>query len=320
MTEKSPNTDPIDASRKILNTPVSAIAELEAAHAVIQHVIAETDAEIEDMARRRKTIAAGDASVAAIEAALHHHDAAVRALKDKNEIAGAVDARLRERIAADCEAERVAEEIAKREELATRRTSTSARVRDYLTRIGREGRQVLREYLALEVEIERFNRSLPKGAPRIASDDADRRVSIQPPKVLRERKFVAFTINGQIIEEGRVTAAYPNADGKWRISLPSQCVAGRIEIPGCDRVQCVEREIEEEIPPSPKDSWVSVLRIPSFVDGEPDWWDPTGRDFLHHLDNLESIEPHRRRTRITTRFILGAAAVAAPAPPALAAE
>jgi hypothetical protein len=324
MTEKSPNTDPIDASRKILNAAASTVADLEAALGAVQRVLAEGDAEIEDMARRRKTIAVADASVAEIKKALDHHDAMERVLKDRNEIAAAVAGKIEERIAADREAERLAQEIAKRKELEARRGEASARVLDYLTRFGREGREVLREHLTLEVEIQRFNKALPKGAPTIASVEADRRVSIQPPKVLRERRFVAFAINGQVVaEEGRVTAAYLRADGKWQLSLPSQCVAGRAEIYGCDRVQCVEREMEEEIPPFRKDSWVSFLRIPSFMEGEPDWWATMDSDLPHllsHLDNLESVEPHRRRTRITTSLILDAAAAAAPAPPAMAAE
>ena len=46
---KPTNTDRIESARKILNAPASTIAELEAARAVLTHVLAETDAEVEEM-------------------------------------------------------------------------------------------------------------------------------------------------------------------------------------------------------------------------------------------------------------------------------
>jgi hypothetical protein len=46
----STTTDRIESARKILNAPASTLPELEAALAVLQHVLAETDAEAQEMA------------------------------------------------------------------------------------------------------------------------------------------------------------------------------------------------------------------------------------------------------------------------------
>src|ERR1700722_6712011 len=108
MTMKSAIPDRIESARKILNAPPSTIAEREAARAELTHVLAEGDAEVEEMRRRRKTIAASDTSIAEIEKALKRHDADVLVLTDRNEIAAAVATKLDERIAADLERESAA--------------------------------------------------------------------------------------------------------------------------------------------------------------------------------------------------------------------
>jgi chromosome segregation ATPase len=91
-----------------LNAAASKIAELEAAGMVLSHVLAETDAELENMAQRRKTILAADAPPAEIDKQLERHDETVRALTRRNEIAAAVSTNLVTRIAADREVERAA--------------------------------------------------------------------------------------------------------------------------------------------------------------------------------------------------------------------
>jgi IS30 family transposase len=122
MTMKSANTDRIESARKILNAAASKIAELEAAGMVLSHVLAETDAELENMAQRRKTILAADAPPAEIDKQLERHDETVRALTRRNEIAAAVSTNLVTRIAADREVERAA----KRRTNYDRRSSLSS--------------------------------------------------------------------------------------------------------------------------------------------------------------------------------------------------
>ena len=91
-----------ESARKILNGPASTIAELEAAKAVLSHVLAEGDVELEGMASRRKAVIASDAPGAEIDKQLERHDEAMRQITRRNEIAAAISLKLDERIAADC--------------------------------------------------------------------------------------------------------------------------------------------------------------------------------------------------------------------------
>ena len=117
---------------------------------------------------------------------------------------------------------------------------------------------MVREHLILDAEIREFNRGLASGADEIASIEVDRRVPIQPAKVVAERRFVAFVRNGRIEGEEGFVIAYEEADGTWRVDVPSQCTAGHAEISGCARVKYVARTIEE-VPGSPAESFMGEL-------------------------------------------------------------
>jgi hypothetical protein len=143
---KPTSTDRIESARKILNASPSTVAQLEAARAALTHVLAEGDAEVEEMRRRRKTIAASDASIAEIEKALKRHDADVLVLTDRNDIAAAVAAKLDERIAADREVARAAKRQGNYDAALKLHVATTDLVRELLDRFGPESRKVMRLY------------------------------------------------------------------------------------------------------------------------------------------------------------------------------
>jgi hypothetical protein len=80
------NADHLESARRILNAPQSSIADLEAALAVLQHILAENDVELEELARRRKTILASEADASHLERSLEQHDGVVRATTRKSEL------------------------------------------------------------------------------------------------------------------------------------------------------------------------------------------------------------------------------------------
>jgi hypothetical protein len=188
---KPTSTDRIESARKILNASPSTVAELEAARAVLTHLLAEGDAEVEEMRRRRKTIAASDASIAEIEKALKRHDADVLVLTDRNDIAAAVAAKLDERIAPDREAERAAKRQAAYDEALKLHVAATNLVREFLDRFGPEARKVLRAYAESELKSAAANQDLPPGAAPIHSIESKRKGELRSLKTT-VREFAAF--------------------------------------------------------------------------------------------------------------------------------
>ena len=247
---KPTSTDRIESARKILNAPASTVAELEAARAVLTHVFAETDAEVEEMGRRRKTIAASDASIAEIEKALKRHDAAVLVLTDRNDIAAAVAAKLDERIAADRETESAAKRQAAYNDARAVHDATWPRVKKFLDRIGVEAREVMRAYAESEMKTAAANCDLPPGALPIPSIEAERRGELRPPKT-KVREFKAFVDGRRFVgEQGHVQAA-ERKDGKWDVFLPAGSTGGG-DYFVCTLVDYVEVLTEADATPWPE--------------------------------------------------------------------
>ena len=298
MTKPDPIIALVERYRAVCNAPGESSEALKESTLKIQRLIAAGEADLVEIEAQRKiALMEGQVSeLAKTRATLTERESELKlVINSAAEMLAALELRLAE----VREVERMAAKAAKRAELVARRDADSARVKDYLTRIGREGREVVREDLTLEEAIREFNQGLASGADKIASIEVERRAPIQPAKVVAERRFVAFVRGGWIEGEEGFVIAYGEADGTWRVDVPSQCTAGHAEISGCARVKYVERTTEEYPSPPPKAWWVTDLRIPAFAGADPDWWDGGGdlSNLLRRLDELEAPPPRRPRIR-----------------------
>lgn len=308
---KPTSTDRIESARKILNAPASTVAELEAARAVLTHVFAETDAEVEEMGSRRKTIASANAPAGEIDKALERHDDAVRALVRRNEIAAAVAAKLDERIAADRETESAAKRQAAYNDARAVHDATWPRVKKFLDRIGVEAREVMRAYAESETKTAAANCDLPPGAHPIPSIEAERRGELQPPKT-KVREFRAFVDGPRFIaEQGHVQAA-ERKDGKWDVFLPGGSTgAGDYFV--CTLVDYVETLTELDTTPWPE-LLANSLSVPAFHVADRPGWGAIAADFgaaspdqiAIELDRLELSPPFQFEPRVDRRVMSSA--------------
>jgi hypothetical protein len=328
MTTKSANADRIESARKILNAPSSKLSELEAADTVLSHVLTETDAEIEDMAQRRKTILAADAPAAEIDKHLERHDETVRMLTRRNEVAAAVSTKLVARIAADREAEREAQQWAIYDEARKFHDLATNHVKASLDLVGQEVRKMFRAYADSELKTAAANKDLPPGAAPIPSIEVERK-RLQPSKVSL-RHFKAF-VHGRlrVAEQGYVEAA-PEKDGRWGVFIPGGSTSGG-EYLTCDLVDFVEVVTETDGTPWPE-YLANALSVPAFFVTEPSGWDALENrpahpdDITRALSWLESRPPHhwspgvseRVMTLAAWREMNGEVAEAEPAPAAAA--
>jgi hypothetical protein len=303
---KPTSTDRLESARKILNAPPSTIAELEAARAVVTHVLAETDAEVEEMVSRRKTIASANAPAGEIDKALERHDDAVRALVRRNEIAAAVAAKLDERIAADREVARAAKCQANYDAALTLHVAATNRVREFLDKFGPECRRALREYAESELKTAAANSDLPPGALPIPSIEVERKGKLQPPKVTT-RHFKAFVhAMRRVAEQGYVEAA-PEKDGRWRVFIPGGSTSGGYYLT-CALVDFVEVVTETDATPW-LENLARALSVSAFYATEPPGWRPlehastSGSSIAHALTQLESRPPYHYPPSIETRVM-----------------
>jgi hypothetical protein len=328
MTLKSAIPDRIESARKILNATASKIPELEAAEAVLSHVLAETDAEIEGMAGRRKAILASDASAAEVDKQLERHDETVRTLTRRNEVAAAISTKLATRIAADREAGHATKQRAAYDEAREIRDATWPRVKEFLDRIGAEARDVMRAYAESEMKSAAANKDLPLGAAPIHSIESERRGALRSPKTT-VREFAAFVDGRRFIGEQNHVQAEKRKDGKWDVFLPGPTTGGG-DYFVCSLSNYVEIVTETDATPWPE-NLAKCLSVPSFYVTDRSGWDPVDDPLPAAVtDALNRLEqpPHHFEPRVSTRVMTltawrelnGKGVEVEPAPVAVAAE
>jgi hypothetical protein len=303
---KPTSTDRIESARKILNASPSTVAQLEAARAALTHVLAEGDAEVEEMRRRRKTIAASDASIAEIEKALKRHDADVLVLTDRNDIAAAVAAKLDERIAADREVARAAKRQGNYDAALKLHVATTDLVRELLDRFGPESRKVMRLYAECESKTAAANCDLPPGALLIPSIEAERRGELRARETT-VREFKAFVDGRRFVAEQSYVQAAERKDGKWDVFLPGGTTGGG-DYFVCSLENYVEAVIETDATPWPE-FLASSLSVPAFFVTQHPGWRPLANDLdpafpsqiAAAIDKLESLPQPQFPPRVETR-------------------
>jgi hypothetical protein len=333
MSKTLSSSDRIESTRKILNPPTSKLADLEAAGAVLNHVLAETDAEIEEMASRRKTLVSSDTTAAEIDKALERHDEAVRTLTRRNEIATVVVTKLNERIATEREAENSTKRRAEYDEALALHATATKRVKEFLDRAGAEAREVLRLYAESEIKTAAVNGGLPPGALPIPSVEAERRGPLGSQKTT-VREFCGFADGRRLIGEKGHVEATEREDGKLDVFVPGGSTgAGDYFV--CALENFVETFTESDTMPWPE-NLANSLSIPAFHVAEPPRWRAIAADrgpvfpdqIAAEIDSLESQPPYRFEPRVETRVMTlaawrrlnGEAVEVEPAPVAVAAD
>jgi hypothetical protein len=253
--------DPIEAARKILNAQAASLADLEAADAALAHVRDETDVEIAGMAARRREILAADGPSHEIDARLEKHDATVRALVRRNEVAAAISAKLSARLMA---AREDAAEEKRREAYnaaLAQHTETTSLIKTFLQNVAPAARAALQAYAESEAAVAAVNRDLPAGAAPLASIEQERRGEMQTRETVVRRTRYFYLGNDRIVEVGRAEAAETSA-GVWGVFVPSGSVQGGETFAGCRIVEFLELKVETL--KSQPESLMTGVRIPQF--------------------------------------------------------
>jgi len=289
MTKTPTNVDPIESARKVLNAAASTIADLEAESVAVSRILAGTDVELEEMARRRKALLASDMPVAELDGVLARHDEGVRSLIRRNEIAAAVSTKLAESISSDRENKRAASQLAAYNEAVELQASTASRIKEFLERVGAESRDIMRAYASAEKKAEAANKDLPPGAAPVRSIEAVRRGEIPQPKTTI-REFSGFVEVGGffVSEQGKVQAA-ARQDGKREVYRGRPSGSGEYFI--CTLVEYVEVTVETASRPN-LDNLASALSIPAFSAGQrPGWTSINHPASAHRIQQmLEELE------------------------------
>ena len=255
----------IERAQSILNAQSSTIVELEAVILDQQRLIAACDADVVEIASRRKIEMIAATPAGELDKKLSSLDKREKEVQRHAEIASTVLVALEQRLAEKREAERVAQETARRHELNRRRGEAISSIKSGLSEIGAKTSEVLRVYKAIEAEIAAFNRALAPGEPRIPSIEAARR-TIQPRKVVVDETFDAFVGQGIMISASDVgprrrNQARPIGGGWFEVFISTPTGAG--DIHRCELIPCVRVHTEVDATRAPEPLPVA-LNVPAF--------------------------------------------------------
>jgi hypothetical protein len=324
---------PIERVQALLAQTDAPLAKLEEGLLEIERVMASNDADLEEIASRRKIEMTAATPAGELDKKLDALDKRKKEIERRTEIASIVRVELETRIAAQREAERAATRRAAYDEALTLHVTATNRVREFLDRFGPESRKVMREYAESEMMTAAANQDLPPGAPPIRSIEAERKGDLQPQKTT-VREFRAFVHGPRFVaEQGHVEAA-ERKDGKWDVFLQGGSTgAGDYFV--CALVDYVETLTESDTTPWP-DFLANSLSVPAFHVPDRPWWGAIAADFGHalpdqiaiELDRLESSPPLRFELRVDRRVMSlanwrrlnGEGVEVEPAPVAVAAE
>jgi predicted nucleic acid-binding Zn-ribbon protein len=290
-----PDLAPIERVQAIMQETNAPLAKLEEGMRDLQRVIASGEAEIEELAARRKIEMTALTPAVELDKKLNELDKRRKEVERCAEIASAVIGELEARLVQARAAERAAQLKAAKAEAEKRVRATSARWQDLLERFGPEVRAAMHDYGETARLVAAINSELPAGE-KIDGIEAYRKSAPPPPRSTVIERFAAFTRGGVFVARFDGTAARRRHDNLWDVWAPvrSQSVSGDAP-PGAAVVVCELKEFvtvrtETFAVPSPA-KLPTTLRIPAFSAGERDWWVPVaaGDSYLSYtLEKLES--------------------------------
>jgi hypothetical protein len=332
VTAVTTKTDPlalVERVQALLAQTDAPLAKLEEGLLEIERVMASNDADLFEIASRRKIEMTTATPAGELDKKLDALDKRKKEIERRTEIASIVRVELETRIATDREAERAAKRQANYDDALRRHVTATNLVREFLDKFGPECRRVLCEYAESESKSAAANQDLPCGAAPISSIESERKGALRSPKTT-VRKFKAYVAGmRRIAEQGSVEAA-PEKDGRWGVFIPGGSTSGGNHLT-CDLVDFVEVLDEWDATPWPE-NLAKCLSVPSFYVSERSWWNPVDDHspaaVSDALNRLEAQPPHHFEPRIETRVMRleawremnGEVVEAEPAPAAVVAE
>jgi hypothetical protein len=294
----------VERAQTVLAQNDAPLAKLEQALLEVERVMASNDADLEEIASRRKIEMTAATPAGELDKKLDAIDKRKQEIERRTEIASIVRVELETRIAADREAERGDKRQAAYDGALELHDATWRLVRAFLDRIGAEARHVMRAYGESEMKSAAANQDLPCGAAPIPSIESERKGALRSPKTT-VRKFKAYVAGmRRIAEQGSVEAA-PEKDGRWGVFIPGGSTSGGHYLT-CDLVDFVEVLDEWDATPWPE-NLAKCLSVPSFYVSERSWWNPmddhSPAAVSDALNRLEAQPPHHFEPRIETRVM-----------------
>jgi hypothetical protein len=242
-------------------------AHLEEAKLELQRVVASSEADLEEIAARRKIELLAHAPAAELNRKLEACEKAEKEASRRVQIANAILAEVEKRIDAAREAERSAQRQAAYDAALDLHNAATGKIRAFLNRAAPESVAVMAVYREAEAATAAVNRDLPAGSSPIPSIEAERLGSHLPAKIT-ERRVQWFVHNGNRIAEVGAVEAFPH-QGHWVIYRKSNAIQGDETIGPCVIVEYIEEAIRRPVP-RPLEALSSSLRLPSFDAPAPD--------------------------------------------------
>ena len=195
MTAVTTKTDPlalVERVQALLAQTDAPLAKLEEGLLEIERVMASNDADLFEIASRRKIEMTAATPAGELDKKLDALDKRKKEIERRTEIASIVRVELETRIATDREAERAAKRQANYDDALRRHVTATNLVREFLDKFGPECRRVLCEYAESESKSAAANQDLPCGAAPISSIESERKGALRSPKTT-VRKFKAMS-------------------------------------------------------------------------------------------------------------------------------
>jgi hypothetical protein len=323
----------IEQIQKIIAQPDAPLAKLEEGLLELQRLVASCDADLEEIASRRKIEMTAATPAGELDKKLDALDKREREVVRRVEIAAAVAAKLETRISEQREAERADKRRANYDAALKLHVTATNRVKEFLDKFGPECRRVLREYAECELTTAAANKDLPPDTAPIRSIESERRGELRAPKTTT-RAFKAFVDGRRFVAEQNYVQAAERADGKWDVwEQGGSTGSGYYCV--CSLEDYVEAVTENDVMPW-LEFFASSLSVPAFFVTQHPGWRAIAADLgpvfpdqiLTELDRLESLPPPQFPLRVERRVMAqaqwrrlnGEGVEVEPAPVAVAAE
>jgi hypothetical protein len=268
MTKPSDPLAPIEAAQKVIAAADATLAQLEAARLDLTRVIADAEAEREQLAARRKIEMTAATPVGELDKKLEALDRREKEASRRGEIALAILGQLETQIvdAREHEAERL-RRVRYDAALALHAQTTSL-IQAFLTNTAPAARAALAAYSESEAATAAANRDLPPGASKIPTIESERMGDLPPAKTT-EKRFQAFVRGRDFVAVVGSVDAAPASSNTWTVFIPSASMQGGTSVGGCEIVDFVDVRIEK-FEPRRVESLATALRVPPFYATAPE--------------------------------------------------
>jgi hypothetical protein len=336
MTAVTTKTDPlalVERVQTLLAQTDAPLAKLEQGLLEIERVMASNDADLEEIASRRKIEMTAATPASELDKKLDALDKRKKEIERRTEIASIVRVELETRIATEREVGRAAKRQAAYDGALELHVTATNLVREFLDRFGPESRKMMRVYAECESKTAAANLDLPPGALPIPSIEAERRGELRARETT-VREFKAFVDGRRFVAEQNYVQAAERKDGKWDVWEQGGTTGGGY-YSVCSLEDYVEASWAMDATPWP-DFLATSLSVPAFFVTQHPGWRPIADDLggpvfpdqiVSELEKIEALPPPKFSPRVDQRIMslanwrrMNGEGEVEPAPVAVAAE